>query len=267
MDRDEYLSRIGLDASDVRDTDLATVERLQQAHLTTVPFETMSVAGYPFEERRPEGVSLDVAEMYDKVVTRRRGGICYELNGLFGWLLDECGFDTERVAARVISPDDGSYGPPGGHQPLLVRLDEPYLVDVGFGGEILRHPLPLDGTVREDPEGAWRVVEAERRDADYIAQYSRCNADEDGWTDWFIFRAEPREMNYFEPACEYHQSAPDATFTDWVFATMVTDRGHETLTPGSFREVTGDDARERSISTQEWGTLLDQEFSIQYHAD
>lgn len=267
MNRTEYLSRIGLEPSDAQDTDLATVRRLQQAHLTTVPFETMAVAGYPYIERRPEGVSLDVSEMYDKIVERHRGGICYELNGLFGWLLDECGFDVDRLAARVISPEDGSYGPPGGHQPLLVTLDKPYLVDVGFGGEVLRHPLPLDGTVCEDPEGAWRLAEVERRDADYVAQYNRFDGDEDEWSDWFIFRTEPRTMDYFEPACEYHQLAPDATFTDWMFVTMVTDSGHKTLTPESFLTVTGNTERERSISEQEWTALLDEEFGIAYRTD
>lgn len=208
MNVGSYLSRIGLAPSDVRDTDLATIERLQQAHLTTIPFETMAVAGYPSEDRRREGVSLDVADMYDKIVERHRGGICHELNGLFGWLLDECGFDVERLAARVVSPEHGSYGPPGGHRSLLVRLDEPYLVDVGFGGEVLRHPLPLDGTVREDPEGAWRLAETARRDADYAAQYRRNDENGDEWTDWFIFRTEPRAMDYFEPACEHTSCRP-----------------------------------------------------------
>jgi arylamine N-acetyltransferase len=72
-------------------------------------------------------------------------------------------------------------------------------------------------------------------------------------------------MDYFEPACEYHQLAPDATFTDWVLVTMVTDRGHKTLTPESFLEVTGDSQREHSVSEQEWTELLDEEFNIQYH--
>lgn len=264
MNKEKYLSRIGLDPSDVTGTDVSTVERLQQAHLTTVPFETMAVAGYPFEDRSPDGVSLDVADIYDRIVEHHRGGICYELNGLFGWLLDQCGFDVERLAARVISPEDGSYGPPGGHQPLLVSLDTPYIVDVGFGGEVLRHPLPLDGTVREDPEGAWRLVETDRNDADYVAQYRGRDETDDGWTEWFIFRTEPREMDYFEPACEYHQRSPDATFTDWVLVTMVTDRGHKTLTPDSFVEVVGSDQHERSISEQEWRTLLDEEFGIRY---
>jgi N-hydroxyarylamine O-acetyltransferase len=265
MDAERYLSRIGLEPTDVRDTDLTAVERLQQAHLTTVPFETMSVAGYPSRNVQPEGVSLNLSDMYEKIVENRRGGICYELNGLFGWLLGECGFDVDRLAARVISPEDGAFGPPGGHQPLLVSLDGPYIVDVGFGGEVIRQPLPLDGTAREGPEGAWRVVESERSDADYVAQSKGFGGDE--WTDWFIFRTEPRDMEYFEPACEYHTLAPDATFTDWVLVTMVTESGHKTLTPESFAEIDGNQSSERSISEQEWVTLLDQEFGIQYRAD
>lgn len=265
MDPERYLSRIGLAPTDVRDTDLATVERLQQAHLTTVPFETMAVAGYPSRSVQPEGVSLDLSDMYEKIVENQRGGICYELNGLFGWLLEEYGFDVERLAARVISPESGTFGPPGGHQPLLVSLNDPYIVDVGFGGEVIRHPLPLDGTAREGPEGAWRVVESGRGDADYVAQSKGFSRDE--WTDWFVFRTESRRMEYFEPACEYHNLAPDATFTDWVLASIVSDSGHKTLTPESFTEVDNGEKSERSISEQEWVTLLDAEFGIQYRSE
>lgn len=265
MDSDRYLSRIGLDPTDVRDTDLATVGRLQQAHLTTVPFESLSVAGDPFGERRPAGVSLDLSDLYEKIVERQRGGICYELNTLFGWLLDERGFDVNLLAAWVVSPEDGTLGPPGDHQPLLVLLDDPYVVDVGFGGNVIRHPLPLDGTAKEGPGGAWRLAESDRGDADYVAQ-SR-GFDGDDWTDRFVFRTVARDPQYFEPACEYHQRAPDATFTDWALVTMATDRGHKTLTPKSFVEAVDGEKRKRSISEQEWRALLKREFGIQYPAE
>jgi hypothetical protein len=62
-----------------------------------------------------------------------------------------------------------------------------------------------------------------------------------------------------------HQLSPDATFTDWVLVTMATDRGHRTLTPESFLEVTDGSRRERSISEREWRRLLGEEFSIGYH--
>jgi len=240
---------------------LKTVERLQQTHITSVPFESLSVAGYPFRERQPDGVSLDVPDLYEKIVERERGGICYELNGLFGWLLDECGFDLDRLAAWVISPEDGTFGPPGDHQPLLVSLDDPYIVDVGFGGDVIRHPLPLDGTPQEGPEGAWRLVKRDRRDADYVAQSKGFSSDD--WSDWFIFRTEPRDMGYFEPACEYYQLSPDATFTDWVLVTMATDSGHKTLTADSFVEVVDGEEEESSVSEEEWYTVLEEEFAVQ----
>lgn len=219
----------------------------------------------PVPRRSARGRFIGLIRHVQKIVENQRGGICYELNGLFRWLPDSCGFDVERLAARVISPEDGTFGPLGDHQPLLVRLDDPYIVDVGFGGEVIRQPLPLDGTAREGPEGAWRVVESDRSDADYVAQSSGFEGDE--WTDRFIFRTEPRQMAYFESACEYHNLAPDATFTDWVLVTMATDSGHRTLTPESFVETVQGEERERSVSEQEWVTLLDEEFGIQYQTD
>lgn len=265
MDLESYLSRIGLQPAAVQETNLATLERLQQAHLTTIPFETLSVSGDPFTEAEPDGVSMDTSDLYEKIVKSRRGGICYELNGLFRWLLDECGFDVEQLAARVVSAEDGTLGPPGDHQPLLVSLDKQYLVDVGFGGDIIRHPLPLDGTPCDGIDGAWRLTESDRGDAEYAAQSS--GFDGNGWTDRFFFSTQPRETAYFNPACEYHQHAPDATFADWVLVTMATDRGHKTLSQDSYVETVDGEKQKRSISEQEWHTLLAEEFNIRYHPE
>ena len=264
MNTDQYLSRIGLDPGDVDEPNAETLERLQQAHLTAVPFEALSVSGDPHGDRQPEGVSLDVADLYEKIVERQRGGICYELNTLFRWLLSELGFEADLLAARVTAPD-GTYGPPGDHQPLLVSLDEPYVADVGFGGDVIRRPLPLDGTPVEGPEGSWRLAESDRGDADYVAQSA--GFDGDDWTDRFVFRAQARQSTYFEPACEYHESAPDATFADWALVTMATERGHRTLTAGSYVEVEGDERHERSVSEAEWRRLLETAFGIQYRSD
>ncbi len=64
-------------------------------------------------------------------------------------------------------------------------------------------------------------------------------------------------MSYFEPACEYHNLAPDATFTDWVFVTIVTDRGHEVFTLESFVETVGAEEQKRPVSRREWTSLLE----------
>ncbi len=105
MDAGRYLARIGLDPNTVTRPDLETLARLQRAHATTVPFENLDIVGRCVEASR---IVLSVPRLYEKVVERRRGGYCFELNGLFHWLLDDLGYDVDRIAAMVTS--DGEDG-------------------------------------------------------------------------------------------------------------------------------------------------------------
>lgn len=259
MNVERYLERLGLTRADVTDTDLPALRRLQAAHVTSIPFETLSVSAATREEWTPTGVPADPDARYEKIVESGRGGICYELNEPFYQLLTELGFTVDRLGARVFAPD-GSLGPPGDHQTLLVSLDEPYLADVGFGGDVIRQPVPLDGTPCEGPCGAWRVVETDRRDADYVAQ-SR-GFDGDDWRDRFVFATTHRELAYFEPAREYHQDAPDATFTDWTLVTVATEDGYRTLTDDRLTETTADERHRRPVEQASFRPTLAAEFDI-----
>ena len=238
---------------------LASLRRLQAAHVESVPFETLSVSAATRDRWARDGVAASPAACYEKIVERERGGICYELNEPFYWLLTELGFEVSRLGARVFAPD-GSLGPPGDHQTLLVSLDEPYLADVGFGGDVIRKPLPTDGTPREGPCGAWRLTESDRRDADYVAQ-SR-GFDGDDWRDRFVFETTGRDRSYFEPAREYHQNAPDATFTDWTLAVVVTEDGYRTLTDDRLTVTTADDRDRRPVDDSSFESALAAEFGI-----
>ena len=158
-----YLDRIGF-TGPVR-PDLETLERVHLAHQLTVPFENLDV-----QLRRP--VSLDPRVSLEKIVTRRRGGWCYEMNGVMGWALQEMGFDVQRLSAGVMREKLGD-APLGNHLCLLVKLDQPYLVDVGFGGS-LAQPLPLRDierdehpyrvSLRKTSDGYWRFSEAAHGD-------------------------------------------------------------------------------------------------------
>ncbi len=100
-----------------------------------MPFENLDIVA-----RTP--ISLDLEAIHEKVVTRRRGGFCYELNGLFAWLLEQLGYDVTRLSARTVEGIDGELGPEFDHLVLQVDLAEPWLADVGFG-DTFRTPLPL----------------------------------------------------------------------------------------------------------------------------
>jgi N-hydroxyarylamine O-acetyltransferase len=153
-----YLHRIRVDGS-VR-PDLATLRAIHRAHQYAIPFENLDV-----QLRRP--VVLDVEANYNKIVCRRRGGWCYEMNGVMGWALEQIGFEVMRVSGAVMRVRAGD-AHLGNHLCLLVCLDEHYLVDVGFGGS-LGEPLPVKTMEREDrpyrlglreaDDGYWRFAE------------------------------------------------------------------------------------------------------------
>jgi N-hydroxyarylamine O-acetyltransferase len=261
MDHERYLSRIGVEPSQVQNHDLSTLERLQQAHSTSIPFETLSITGDPFEAHDGEGVSLAIPELYDKIVERQRGGFCYELNGLFGWLLTECGFDVDRLSARIEA--NGELGPPADHLTLLVSLDQRYVVDVGLGIPKLRQPLALDGTTHTDAAGVkWRITESDRPDTDYTMQFREPDSTE--WTTRCIFRDTPREMYYFEATCEYFEHAPESVFRGDPVVIRATERGHTKLSPTTLTHIVDGDSQKRSISEEEWYELLEREFGVNW---
>ena len=111
-----------------------TLKQLQLAHLLTVPFENLSI-------HAAEPIVLDETALFDKIVRRRRGGFCYEVNGLFAWLLKALGFEVAMLSAGVAN-DHGVFSPDFDHMTLLVRLDEPWLADVGFGDSFVE-PIKL----------------------------------------------------------------------------------------------------------------------------
>jgi N-hydroxyarylamine O-acetyltransferase len=158
MDLDAYLARIGY-AGPVTPT-LETLDGVMRAHVAAIPFENIDV-----QLGRPTSRALPA--IFDKLVTRRRGGWCYEQNGLLGWALDRIGFAVTPLAGGVMRAAAGD-GVLGNHLALLVRLEEPFLVDAGFGGS-LAAPIRLQaGAHRHAPynlslarldDGYWRYEE------------------------------------------------------------------------------------------------------------
>lgn len=192
-----YLNRIKFDGA-VR-PDLATLRALHRAHQYAIPFENLDV-----QLHRPVG--LDAEGNYDKIVRHRRGGWCYEMNGVMGWALGQIGFDVMRISAGVMRAQAGD-AQLGNHLCLLVRLDQPFLVDVGFGGS-LKEPLALTASKREDhpyrlelselDSGYWRFAEIAHGDA---AAFS------------FDFRAAPADEALFAKKCQFLQTDPTSPFT------------------------------------------------------
>ena len=216
-----YLDRIG--AGRPAKADTAALRSLHRAHLLTVPFENLSI-------HLGEPISLEPGELIDKIVTRRRGGFCYELNGAFALLLGALGFDVRLLAARVFG--DGRLGPPFDHLALLVRTtgrDGLWLADVGFGSHS-DFPLRLgERGQQDDPAGSFRLAEA---DAGYglgtgpLAGEPAGDIDviRDGQPQYQIELRE-RALADFGPTCWWQQTSPESHFTRTTICSRLTADG------------------------------------------
>lgn len=240
-----YLDRIGFDR-DV-DVDLATLTALQLAHLQAVPFEALEV----FQGRRIE-CSDDWA--WTKIVERGRGGWCFECNGAFALLLDALGFNVRRLGAAVLLDGPNTVID---HLVLEVELDEPYLVEVGFGDNAPVTPLRLDQRGPQvTPGGTFEFLASP--DGHTLAQIV------DGVPEArYRFRRMSRELAEFVPASDLLQSDDTNHWRTKPFATRLVAPDHRiTLTRDTFKSTHGDTVQITPVAPGEWNQILADEFGI-----
>jgi N-hydroxyarylamine O-acetyltransferase len=246
MNVDAYLNRIGLTAPVT--PDLASLERLQRAHLTTVPFENLDVYA-----RRT--VRTDDDWTVTKIAERGRGGWCFELNGAFSALLTELGYEVNRLAATVLY---GSVSPIPTHLSIEVTLDRPYLVDVGFGDSFIR-PLPLDS---EGPHDGGTAKFGFQFDGDRTTLVSH---EDDGTIQpHYRFERTGNPTSDFEEASTYLQTTPGLQWTQSRFATRLLDNGPDRVTLLTDRIKFRRDGiwSEQQIDESDWPRLLEEWFGL-----
>ena len=210
---DRCLKRIGYIGP--TEHNLSTLRTLQRAFLLKVPFENLDI-------HLGRQISLSSESIYEKIVSRRRGGFCYECNILFRNILNEVGFQTEYLSARMVK--GSTVEPEYDHMVILVNLEHDYLVDVG-NGQSCREPLRIDGTSNAFSEGhAYRVGLYGKGYALYFQQ------PDIGWTPRFLFTLIPRDRTEFSGMCHYHQTSSESVFTQRRIVTIATKEGRITLT-------------------------------------
>jgi len=234
LDHAAYLKRIAYTGPLEPSAD--TLQRLHLSHLYTVPFENLDIhLGRP--------ILLDEAALFDKIVNRGRGGFCYELNGLFAALLRGLGFRVTLLSAEV-ARQAGGYSPPYDHLTLRVDLEEPWLVDVGFG-EGFRWPARLnDENDQPQDNSAYLVI----RDGDYRILLRRKPGGD--WTPQYRFTLQPHQLSDFAARCRFHQTSPESHFTQGRLCTLALPEGRVTLS-GMRLIVTGPGGRTEELLASE----------------
>lgn len=240
----DYLARIGYERAPA--PDLETLTGVHRAHLLAVPYENLDVV-----LRR--AVTRDPAAAFDKIVRRRRGGWCYEMNGLLGWALEEIGFSVTRLAGgvnRATTGDDAA----GNHLVLRVDLDRRYIADAGFGDGLLE-PVPL-------AEGAYTQRGFTFRLEKLDTRWWRFHNHQHGSAPSFDFIDEPADPALLERKCLWLQQ--DASpFVNNVILQTHTPAGIAALRGRSLRLIDSAGAHDRNIEDfEDYGRVLTEVFNL-----
>ena len=248
MNIEAYLERINYHGSLAPTAE--TLRKLQVAHLLAVPFENQSI-------HAKEPIVLEDEALFAKIVTRRRGGFCYEANGLFAALLRELGFDVVMLSAGVANAE-GGFGPDFDHMALMVLLNRRWLVDVGFGDSFLE-PLLLDERIEQaEGERAYRILD----DGDHLILGRRDPGEE--WKTQYRFTLQPHEYADYAEMCRYHQTSPRSSFTRALICSRATEEGRITLSEMRVITTSKNGGRQERIlaSQDEYVDVLREHFGI-----
>jgi N-hydroxyarylamine O-acetyltransferase len=214
IDVPAYLNRINYRGS--TEPTIETLRALHRAHLLAVPFENLDI-------HRGRRIVLDEAALLEKIVVNRRGGFCYELNGLFTSLLRQLGFDVTIFSASVLH---GGIPAEIDHFTLLIQLDERWIADVGFG-DSSRLPLRLDfDGEQHGVDSTYRFVRSNNR---WLLQRL---IETEEWYDEYSFDVNltPLVLSDFEEANRYYQTAPESYFVQGRICSRATEDGRISLT-------------------------------------
>ena len=255
FDLDAYLGRVRYDGP--REPTFETLRSLCELQPDCIPFETID----PFLGRPPD---LSIRALQAKLVARRRGGYCYELNLLLRQALLSLGMHVTGLVARVVwmQPPDA---PPRARSHTVLKVDLPgesaatFIADAGFGGRLLGSPLRLEpGLVQETRAGRERIVES----CGELAVEAEMP---DGWLPRYRFTLGPCLPVDYEPLNWYTATRPGSLFANNLVAERLTPTLRANLLNDRLVEQRhGEAPRARRIETaNEFGRVLDEQFDLE----
>ncbi|MDT3428837.1 N-hydroxyarylamine O-acetyltransferase [Paenibacillus forsythiae] len=229
----QYLERLKL--HDHLQPDLTTLRMIQKQHLLNIPFENLDIMA-------DQKIEFAVEKLWMKIVEHKRGGICYELNGLLLHLLRHIGFDVKYIAAQVLA-DGNEFD----HVLLLVLVNgERWLVDAGFGDHFLEPVKLAPGTVQTDLNGDFKIVESGKGRYQLLK-----SAKGSAYSLEYTFTLQERKLEDFMERCLYFETSPDSRFRNNRLCSLERENGRVSLKDDKLI-LTEDGIRtEQSIETEQ----------------
>ncbi|WNF23568.1 arylamine N-acetyltransferase [Mesobacillus jeotgali] len=237
---------------------LENVDDLLEKTASSLPFENLCTLSGDLN-------NLSDSYLFEKVIERGEGGLCYDLNGILYLFLKENGLDVQLVRGSVYIPDLKGFSPTGRtHAAILLNDDgERYLVDTGFGGNLPLRPVPMDGSVIHSPNGEFRVKKEDSEFGDYFFEMKLKYKDLD-WRIGYAFDSrEPVEnVSDLSEMKNIITEHPQSPFNKKPLLTRVTSDGSMVLTETSFTHWTEDGVRKEEINADRYRELAKEFYNI-----
>lgn len=250
MDVETYLARLGY-FKPVK-PDAETLQGLHLAHMQNISFGNLDIG-----LKRP--ILLTEEALWNKIVVQKREGFCYELNGLFAWLLKQIGFEVTYLNARVYN-HQGKPGIDFDHLALFVQIPvqaKLWLADVGFGDSF---DLPLNFEVGSEQIQGLRSYRLEQTSSGYITWQKNYDG---AWERQYFFDLEPRKFpDDYETACSYHQTSPKSSFTRRSIISRATPEGRVSLEDELLILTKNGQRSVKPINKDEYQVLLKEYFGF-----
>lgn len=244
---EEYLKRIGFLGEPK--IDVKTLSELQYRHFLTVPYENIDIVrGVP--------LSLDIDDLYEKIVTRRRGGYCFELNALFNHLLVQIGFKTTSYISRFLLGEEQI--PMRRHRVMKVEISgEYYIADVGVGVDVPILPMKI-----VENEIATIMGTTYRLKSQPFLGWVLYKQKGDDWLPIYSFTQEEQlEVDFIQPDfyCQHH---PQSIFNKTNIVALKTETGRYTLDDRTFKIFDGSGVSVTEYEASEIDSVLEKYFGI-----
>lgn len=256
MNIENYLRRIGF-VGEAR-ADFATLKQLQYQHFLTVPYENLDIL-------ENGSLSLEIDDLYHKIVTLGRGGYCFELNALFNWLLQEIGFKTKSYFARFLLDEPDFTRVMRRHRIMCVACDGAYYItDVGVGAVTPEIPLKLVENEETQIRGVtYKFHKTDDPFLGWILSFKMSNQS-DEWKPLYSFTEDEQlEIDFVQPNfyCQYHT---DSIFNKENMIAIRTEIGKCTLDGNVFKiiEIDKGTIEKRACTESEIPQILAQHFGI-----
>lgn len=247
MDINQYFNRIKYNGD--KKVSLENLTNLHKCHLFCVPFEDLDI-----HNNTP--IRLNIESIFKKVIIKKRGGYCYELNYLFHELLTSLGFNVKMVSSQIYNKKYG-LGPEFDHLCLIVEIDEEWLIDVGYG-DLFIEPIKLkEGFIKKDMFKHYKI---NKENHSFLLSES---LDGVNFNKVYLINTKSRSIEEFHEECKLTQHSKDSHFVKNRICTLPTNNGRLTLFNDTFKIRINESKTEQQIhSNEEFEKILKENFNI-----